>query len=207
MSAINEGATSYIRFPVFLAHCILWKKLGLEAKEVVGGWTFLFFGNVWVEPEGGLVTTERLPLATWTLALTGCWSFLISSWTYWTDKPKILSDKGEDSKESFKDSLTEDFSKISLLLERVKLPRVPIRRSWEIPIAWSTWSKKDLSSEKSSPLSWSKDPAADRKCSVVPSAWEVLLRRFSDLDQRACVNLNPSTDVEPRREADFPIDE
>jgi hypothetical protein len=27
---------------------------------------------------------------------------------------------------------------------------VPIRRSWEIPIAWSTWSKKDLSSEKSS---------------------------------------------------------
>ena len=43
----------------------------------------------------------------------------------------------------------------------------------------------------------------------------MLLRRFSDLDQRACVNLNPSTDLEPRREAialsqigaDFPIDE
>jgi hypothetical protein len=32
--------------------------------------------------------------------LTGCWSFLISSWTSWTDKPKILSDKGEDRKES-----------------------------------------------------------------------------------------------------------
>jgi hypothetical protein len=43
----------------------------------------------------------------------------------------------------------------------------------------------------------------------------VLLRRFSDLDQRDCVSLNPSTDLEPRREAivlsqvgaDFPIDE
>jgi hypothetical protein len=29
----------------------------------------------------------------------------------------------------------------------------------------------------------------------------VLLRRFSDLDQRDCVSLNPSTDLEPRREA------
>jgi hypothetical protein len=53
-----------------------------------------------------------------------------------------LSDKGEDNKESFKNLLTEDFSRISLLLERVKLPRVSIRRSWEIPIAWSTWSGK-----------------------------------------------------------------
>jgi hypothetical protein len=43
----------------------------------------------------------------------------------------------------------------------------------------------------------------------------VLLRKFSDLDQRDCVSLNPSTDLEPRREAialsqvgvDFPIDE
>ena len=35
----------------------------------------------------------------------------------------------------------------------------------------------------------------------------MLLRRFSDLDQRACVSLYPSTDLEPRREADFPIDE
>jgi hypothetical protein len=57
---------------------------------------------------------------------------------------RSLCDKEENNKESFKDSLTEDFSKISLLLERVKLPRMPIRRSWEIPIAWSTWSKKDL---------------------------------------------------------------
>jgi hypothetical protein len=43
----------------------------------------------------------------------------------------------------------------------------------------------------------------------------VFLRRFSDLDQRDCVSLNPSTDLEPRKEAidllqvgdDFPIDE
>jgi hypothetical protein len=41
------------------------------------------------------------------------------------------------------------------------------------------------------------------------------LYRGSDLDQRDCVNLNPSTDLEPQREvivlsqvgADFPIDE
>ena len=166
MSLINEGATSYLRFPVILAHFILWEKLGLEAEEVVGGSTFLFF----------------------------------SSWTSWRDKPKIFSDKGEDSKESFKDSLTEDFSTKSLLLEKVKLPRVPLKEV-VIPIAWSTWSKKDLSSEKSSPLSWIKDPAADRKCSAVSSAWEVLLWRFSDLDQRDRVSLNPSTDLEPRREA------
>ena len=43
----------------------------------------------------------------------------------------------------------------------------------------------------------------------------MLLRRFSDLDQRDFVSLNPSTDLEPRREAvvlsqvgsDFQIDE
>jgi hypothetical protein len=42
----------------------------------------------------------------------------------------------------------------------------------------------------------------------------VVIRRFSDLDQRACVSLNPFTDLEPRREAialsqvgaDFSID-
>jgi hypothetical protein len=38
--------------------------------------------------------------------------------------------------------LTEDFSSISRLLERVKLARVPMRRHWEDPRVWSTCRRR-----------------------------------------------------------------
>ena len=66
---MNEGATSYLRFPVFLAPFFLLEKFGLEAEELVGWATFLFLGTVWAEE--GVETTERLPSVSCTLTLTG----------------------------------------------------------------------------------------------------------------------------------------
>jgi hypothetical protein len=45
-----------------------------------------------------------------------------------------------------------------------QFPRVPIRRNYEDPCGWSTWRRRDLTPEKSSP-SWSciKTPTADKK--------------------------------------------
>jgi hypothetical protein len=49
-------------------------------------------------------------------------------------------------------SVQEVQEEIKKLQQPVKV-NVHVANGKEIPIAWSTWSKKDLSSEQSSPLS------------------------------------------------------
>jgi hypothetical protein len=59
--------------------------------------------------------------------------------------------RGDFISESLRVSITEDLSRISLLLERVRLARTPDTRTWEAPNALSSCNKRDLISAIPSP--------------------------------------------------------
>jgi hypothetical protein len=77
-----------------------------------------------VDNSGGLeLQFKQLLFPSFNLTLTPTvWrALLTSSWTFWRERPNILSERGDCISDSLRVSLTEDLSRISLLLGRVKL--------------------------------------------------------------------------------------
>jgi hypothetical protein len=85
------------------------------------------------------------------------------------------------------------------LLDRVKLDKVLIRRSCETPGFWSIGKRRDLSSSNSSPLSFSKEPAAAITCSAVPRTPDISQRLLSDIAQVDWFKTSPSKGFLPNK--------
>jgi hypothetical protein len=88
----------------------------------------------WTEITEEETEADLVPLVNCTLALSGWgifFSFFFISFT-------VLSKRRNHTRASLKLSLTEDFSRIYRLLEKIKFLIVPIRSNWEDHRAWST---------------------------------------------------------------------